>query len=188
MAKFFYNFCFPDGDDGYTNHGFYYLSQKEDFLYSHTEFSTPDGPYQNIFQIKFEQDRVLAYKHNESAWVDVAVGQYPTSAYPLVLAKATTDGFSYVAISEDTGEVLGDAVLKQSGDDIIETVNDNVIRRFSFTIIDTDIDTGNRQGSSELDYVATKIDWGGAVSFLCNDEIEAVKGTSLTISEDILLK
>jgi len=193
MAQFFYNFCFPDDQDGFVNHGFYYLNQKEDLIYSHTEFNTPDGVYQNIFQVKFEQDFVTAYKHNDDVWMEVEAGQYPTSAYPLVLlllSKAAGSSFGYLAISEDTGELLGKAVLEHSNDnkrnEIIETIESKITRRFRLQV-----NTNRNQTSIEVqdavpDFVPISIDWGGATSFLCKDATEAVKGTNITISEDIL--
>lgn len=181
MPQLFYNFCFPDGEDGFLNHGYYYLSyslsHSENLLYSHTEFNTPEGRYQNIFQVKFEpdlQNQVVAYKHNNGGWVNVGAGQYPTSAYPLLLPKVVSS-FSYLAVSEDTGEILGEAVLEHVGDEITETIEGNIMRRFTL----------NPQKS---DAIPISIDWGGAVSFLCKDELEAVKGTNITIPKDILLK
>lgn len=184
MAKLFYNFCFPDGEDdagdlSVVNHGFYYLSHTEHLLYSHTEFNIPDGIYQNIFQVKLQEDQVLAYKHNDGGWVNVESGQYPTSAYPLLLPKLTTGSFRYTAISEDSGDLLGRVKLERIGNDIIETLDDQtgetgkIMRRFVMS-------------PDKSDDVPISIDWGGATSFLCKDADEAVKGTNLTISQDIL--
>ena len=185
MVRLFYNFCFPTDvsayknyrfkNYGFKNYGFYYLKQEENLLYSHTEFNTPNGPYQNIFHIQFEGDKVLAFKHNNKAWVKVEPQHHPTSAYPLLLPRVGKDALHYTMLSEDKNEVLGEAVLKREGNEIIESLGDKTLRCF------------NMQSDTVYgDSVPEKIDWGGAVSFLCSDEIEAVEGTNFKIDTKIL--
>ena len=200
MAQFFYNFCFPDHEaglknsglknSGFKNYGFYYLSHQDGRIYSHTEFNTPDGIYRNIFNLKIKESTVIAYKHNDGPWVDVQENHFPTSAYPLLLPKVGNEPLRYLCISEDTGELIGEAVLtRQVNDeaiDIVETVQHKVMRRFTMAI---EAKTKEAESHPELpSFLPKSIDWGGAKSFLCRDEAEAVQGTSFKIDSSILQK
>lgn len=182
MIQLFYNFCFPDKDNfkdaEFKNYGFYYLRQEDELIYSHTEFDTPDGIYKNIFSIKYLEDVALAYQHNNGDWVDVEAGHYPTSAYVLLLPKVGDKTLSYNMISEDTNEVLGQATLKRTGVEISETLGDNVMRRF---VMQNKEDAYSDMSDYVQASVAKSIDWGGAVSFLCRDQDEAVVGTNFKI-------
>lgn len=194
MAQFFYNFCFPNTDNDLENCGFYYLSHQESDIYSHTEFHTPDGPYSNIFRVKTTKDKktqeesVFAYSHNKSVWVAAKVNHYPTSAYPLLLPKVGRRPLKYFSISESDHEIMGEVVLTRKGNQIVETLKGQVIRRFFMDDSKTGSNTSSEANLDFNEHVPTTIDWGGAVSFLCKNEIEAVKGTNITISQDILLK
>jgi len=182
MIQLFYNFCFPDEDKltdaEFKNYGFYYLRQEDEVIYSHTEFNTPDGIYKNIFSIKYLKDVALSYQHNNGDWVKVKASHYPTSAYPLLLPKVNQEALSYHMISEDTGKVLGQATLKQSGTEISERLDGNVLRRF---VMEANEHSSSHIPNEILVHVPRSIDWGGAVSFLCHDQDEAVVGTNFKI-------
>ena len=163
MKELFYTFCF-----GKTNHGYYYLRQQENLLFSEAKFRTGDELYTNTFELKYHGDDVLAYKYGDGAWVDFTsqpAHHFPTSAYPLLLPKAFAQPYVYTAIAEEDGAVLGRTTLRFENNDIIETRKGKMVRRFTL----------------EKDLPVT-IDWGGPVSFLCASAAEAVRGSGVTFS------
>jgi hypothetical protein len=164
MNEFFYDFTLNDQNRGYS-----YLRFDEKHLYSFTRFLVEDDEiYTNIFSLRLDGERVLACRHGDAEWADLN-GQpddhYPTCAYPLLLSRVTSTGYTYVQVSCDDGEVIGEALLSRAGDDIVETVDGKVHRRFTMR-----------------DGVPIRIDWGGAVSHLCATADEAAAGSGLEVS------
>jgi len=185
MGQFFYNFCFPDDQEGFKNYGFYYLNHQADHIYSHTEFNTPEGIYRNIFNLKIKGKTVTAYKHNDGAWIDVQENHFPTSAYPMLLPLVAIDEpLHYLGLAEDTGELIGEATLTRQGNDIVETVRDKVMRRFTMGQVDSlYVEQYSKVSADFPIYIPKSIDWGGAKSFLCSNVLDAVEGTSFKILE-----
>ena len=148
------------------NRGYSYLLLERDRLFSLTRFRLDDGSvFANVFRLTLDGDRVLACRHGDSPWVDLRgypPDHYPGCAYPLLLPKAIAGPFAYVQVSEDDGTVGERAVLRPDGSVIVETIGDNVVRRF------------------ELDGVACiRIDWGGASSTLRGSGKEAAAGSGI---------
>lgn len=163
MTHLFYNFCF-----GNRNKGYYYLRQTKDSLFSKSQFFLEKGElYTNIFELKLNADKVLAYKHQEGAWIDFrsrSENHYPSSAYPLILSKAMLKPFAYQAVSEHNDSSLGETVLSFNKGEMIEKRAAKVTRRFVMQ-----------------HEIPVTIDWGGPISHLCKDAHEAVEGSGLAI-------
>lgn len=163
MDELFYNFCF-----GETNHGYYYLRQQDNLLFSEAKFCRENELYTNTFSVKHDGSSVLAYKYGDEAWVDFtsqSAHHFPTSAYPLLLPNAFSKPYVYTAIAEGDGSVLGETILVSEGNEIVETRKGQVVRRFTLE-----------------KEVPVAIDWGGPVSHLCTSAAEAVKGSDVTFS------
>lgn len=161
MNEYFYNFT-TDG----INLGYSYLRFDHTHLKSYTRFRLEGAElYTNIFLLKLDEEKVLACKHNSRDWVDLRHQPprfYPSCAYPLFLSKVTSAPYRYTQISEDDGSPLGEVVLSWAGDDIVETQNAAVRRRFTMQ-----------------DDVPVRIDWGGTISHLCQTAEEAIAGSGL---------
>lgn len=161
MSELFYNFYI-----GGENEGYYYLNQTGESLFSQTKFLLDGGEvFINTFSLKLDQVKVTAYKYRDGDWVDFSVqpaNYYPTSAYPLLLTKAKVKPYTYTAIRESDGAILGETTLKANGDDIIEMRDGQINRHFTM------------KGD-----LPVTIDWGGPISHLCQDAEEAVKGSEI---------
>ena len=154
MSEFFYNFTVNGKNRGYS-----YLFINSTTLYSHTEFWIEGGElYRNVFHLRIENGRISASKHDDSDWVDLSnhpPNHFPGSAYPLLLPKAVSQPTKYVQIREDDGAVLGEFELRLENQQIIESHNGKITRRF---FMNSDI--------------PVRIDWGGAISELCQSADE----------------
>ena len=161
ISERFYNFY-----RGEKNQGYYYVKQTDDSLFSQAKFMLEDSElFTNTFHLKIDQGRVVSYKYRDDDWVDFRshpADHYPTSAYPLLLSRAVIEPYTYIAIYEGEGSVLGETTLTADGDDIIETRDAQVKRRFMMR-----------------DGVPVMINWGGPISHLCQDAKEAVNGSEV---------
>lgn len=91
---------------------------------------------------------------------------YPSCAYPLFLTKVTTAPYRYRQVSEDDGAFCADVTLSWEDNDIVEYRHDKEMRRFTM-----------------LDGVPIRIDWGGAISYLCRTSEEATQASGLEFTE-----
>ncbi|MBX2868662.1 MAG: hypothetical protein KTR18_08305 [Acidiferrobacterales bacterium] len=161
MCELFYNFKLDGAQRGYS-----YLHIDNTSLYSHTEFLVEGGEtYSNVFRLRLDGERILACKHGERDWLDFSnqpINHYPGCAYPLLLPKVKSQPYKYTQISEDSGRVLGGYELHPIGQEIVELCDGQVSRRFTMN--------GN---------VPIQIDWGGAISELCETADESVAGSGI---------
>ena len=161
MTEYFYNFKVNEENQGYS-----YLRLDHTSLFSLTRFRIgEDETYSNVFSLKLSGEKVLACKHGDADWVDFSrlpPNHYPGCAYPLLLSKVTSDPYTYIQVSEDDGSILGETVFSREGRDIVESQKGTETRRFTM-----------RNG------VPIKIDWGGAISILCETADEAIEGSGI---------
>ncbi|MEM7798218.1 MAG: hypothetical protein AAF633_03430 [Chloroflexota bacterium] len=161
MFKYFYNFTLNSKNCGYS-----YLQFDQTSLLSNTRFLKEDGEiYANTFLLKLDGQRVLACKHGSNPWISMSnypPNHFPSCAYPLLLPRVSSNPYSYVQLSEDDGSVISETILLMTGDDIVESQNGIETRRFTMR-----------------DKVPIKIDWGSAISYLCETADEAIADSGI---------
>ncbi len=161
-SELFYNFMIAG-----KNRGFSYLNVTDTTLLSYTEFEIEaNNIYRNVFHLKLDMGRVVASKQGEADWVNLSdqpPNHFPGCAYPLLLPRASDKEYRYTQISEVSGAVVGEFVLSRIKDEIVESKDDKVYRRFKMS-----------------NDVPTTIDWGGAVSHLCGSAEQSVAGSPIT--------
>lgn len=156
MSEHFYTFEVAGEHVGYSK-----LVVTANRLYSETRAAFHAVVINNIFELQLQAGRVTAFKYNKNAWMsmdDYPDNVWPSSAYPLFLEKAQPV-FEYGAIDESSGEVVPTHLIRE-GNVIIEYVGEKVTRTFWL------------DGESVI-----KIDWGGALSALCDTFEESIAGT-----------
>lgn len=167
MPDYYYNFQM-----GEQNRGYYFLRHEDELLFSYTRFYLDENEiFTNIFQLKIQQDRVLAFKYRSDEWVDIigySADYYPSSAYPLFLSKALQAPYTYTAVYEGDNTLLGKTLLTPTGNDIIETRDGKFLRRFTMK-----------------NNIPIAIDWGGSVSRLCANAAEAIADSGLEFTVEI---
>lgn len=154
-----YNFVMND-----ENAGYFTIVRTDDIIEMNAIFQMDGQMYENPFSLQLTDNDVVAYRVGDGAWIPVqnpASTGYPTSAYPILIDRANPQ-YTYSAIHEGSGEVLGETDLKRDGDVITETRAGKIIRTF---VMD---------GS-----IPVTIHWGGAVSHLKDSEEEAKRGSPL---------
>jgi len=166
MQELFYNFT----HDG-RNRGYSYLFWDESKLLSFTRFKlSNNGLFTNVFELKLANSKILACKHGQLDWINLdylPATHYPACAYPLYLPLVRNSLFKYVQISEDDGSVVGNIVLRPKQDEIVEYQAGKFKRSFTMN-----------------EETPVKINWGGAVSYLCSNASESVKNSGVEFSKD----
>ena len=166
MTELFYNFIV-----GGHNRGYSYLRQSPAQLYSVTRFLDENNePFTSVFRVRLDSDKVLACKHGDRNWLDLSAyppDHLPSCAYPLLLPRVTDEALTYVQISADDGSTIGLTELRAEHSEIVETQGGSTHRRFSMA-----------------GPVPVRIDWGGAISHLCNSAEESVAGTRVTFTTE----
>jgi len=155
MREYFYNFTFEG-----TNRGYSYLYVD----------SLDDTDVTNAFALRISRQNVIACKHDDLDWVDLSQhpqDHFPSCAYPLLLPRVQASTYSYIQISEDDGSVIGKIQLRRNLCDIVEYSDDKILRRFTM------------EGETPI-----RIDWGGAISYLCSNAQECVRHSGLTFAFD----
>ena len=164
MNEFFYDFQFDNENRGYS-----YLSIDAIKLYSFTRFVLDSNKvFTNTFMLKLNDNEILACKHGDLDWVylnEKPPHHFPGCAYPLLLPRAEIKPYTYVQISEDDGSVIGKTQLRRELNDIIESQNGAICRKFTM------------EGE-----IPVRIDWGGAVSHLCSTSDESVRDSGLSFA------
>ncbi len=160
----FHDFRFGD-----RNAGYFEIRDDGSEIFMNAVFEMKGERYENPFGVRYEHDRVLAFRMGDGDWVDFATypaNHYPTSAYPLLLRRLQ-DRLEYQAVEEGTGDVLGKTLLERVGDTVTETRNGKVVRKYVL-----------RDGKP------VEIEWGGgAVSHIAESYEDAVKGSPFEESE-----
>jgi hypothetical protein len=166
MDEYFYNFTIED-----DNLGFSYLKIEQNTLHSFTHFKLPNGEViNNLFKLSFEGTRVLECNHNDLPPVDMSAlpdDHYPGCAYPIFLKKINRGNYSYTQVSEGNASIIGEYEILRDESDLVEFNANQESRRFTF-------DENN---------IISKISWSGAISHLCSDASESVKGSSVKFSK-----
>ncbi|MEM7118572.1 MAG: hypothetical protein AAF614_39505 [Chloroflexota bacterium] len=161
MGELFYNFQM-----GEQNRGYYYLRHEATSILSYTRFFIGESEiFINIFRLKVAGDKVVSFQYHSDPWVDFMGypdDHYPSSAYPLFIEKALSEPYRYTAVYEGDNSILGETLLTPQGNEILETRDGQLMRRFTM------------QGATP-----TAIDWGGPVSHLCANAEAAIAGSGL---------
>ena len=138
--------------DRRDNAGYFTIANQPGHITQIATFELEGEIYENVFELKYDGDRVTAFRAGKSEWHSMTAygtDHYPSSAYPLLLAKAQPR-FVYTSINEGTGEVEGETVLERAGDTITESRDGKTVRVFRMA-----------------DGIPVEIDWGGPISTLC---------------------
>ena len=160
----FYDFRFGD-----QNAGYFEISDDGSTICMKAVFQMEGERYENPFRVRYERERVLAFKTGDGDWVEMGrypADHFPTSAFPLLLRRLQ-DKLEYQAIEEGTGNVLGKTVLERVEDTVTETRDGKVVRRFVLR-----------------DEKPIEIEWGGgAVSHIAESYKDAVKDSPFEESD-----
>lgn len=118
--------------------------------------------YDNPFALRYDGDRVLAWRAGGDDWTDNPEPErlYPSCAYPL-LVPLVVEALRYDQVVEGSGEIVAGVVLQRAGDQVTESKLGVPARRFWFDHAGTIV----------------RIDWGGALSEL-RDGPDAAKAGS----------
>ena len=159
-GEWFYDFVLDGEKRGYS-----YLRIDEDELLSVTRFRLPDESiYVNRFEVRCENGRPVACRRGDGPWFDVPSGQFPGSAYELLLGGVGDSPVHYQQLSEEDGSVVA-ATLERQDDVIVESGDGRATRRFH-----------RRNG------VTVSVDWGGAMSTLHESGEAAAAGSGVPFS------
>lgn len=145
--------------------GYLEVNNDGEVHYSRAVIRNGDTTSDNPFWIRYDSDRILAYRHGESDWIDLdGPSLYPSAALPLVASRlADGESVTFQLLIEDTGASGATVELHRAGNQVDEIVDGEPWRH---VVLD-----GDR---------IIEFGWGaGAVSRLVGSRAEAVAGTGL---------
>ncbi len=159
MYERFYDFRLEDQPVGY-------FTVRDDGreISMNVVFEVEGRVIENPFALRYEGERTIQYRIGDGEWTDeglISPEHYPTSAYPILL-EMMRGPMTYVAVSEADGAEIGVTSLVRDGETVREIREERMVREFRMR-----------------DGIPYRIDWGGAVSTLCDSLEDAVRGTRL---------
>ena len=117
--------------------GYYEESDEGGVLYANATMEMQGEKFSNPFWVKYEGDKVLAYKFADGEYIDFkeAENVYPSSATRLLLRKMNEqkkDILAYTFFNEGEGKAGAKITLKRNGKRIEEYTGDKIGRYFVF--------------------------------------------------------